>query len=782
MKSLVRKAAICGCVGLSVFLSACGGGGGTQPPPPNTYQLTVSSTNPLSGVAVTVSPSDNNHIGSGTTSFTLTYNSGTAVTLTAPGTSTGTSSGNLFSSWSGCSSSSTMTCTVTVNGTSTVTANYSLPAITSVAVTPNPATATIGTTLQFSASVSGTGNFNNAVTWSLTGPSNWTGSIGSISTGGLYETPYPAPPTVTVVATSNQDTTKSGSVSVTLAPPATAAGPALSVDLGNQTHPINPLIYGMNAYAFVNSVDGPAYPTVIRWGGDNTSRYNYQLGVSNSASDWYFENQTNSYGVGPTGEFNDLVNSDKAINAITLGTVPVLGWVAKDGTSCSFPTSTYPTQQSVDTSRNCGNGVYPEGVNGCSDPDGCNITGNDPTVTSVAEGPQWVGGWVTSLVSTFGTAANGGVAIYDLDNEPSWWDGEHRDVHPNPFTYDEVTNNGIATAVAIKTADPTAAVSGPVMDFWWDYFYSKEDVENGWNTGPCYEPWSNPTDRQAHGGVPFIEYYLQQFAAYEAKHNVRLLDYLDLHTYFAAVYNGSGVGLNPAGDTAEQAARLDSTRALWDPTYTDPNYPQPNYITDPNYTSNCSTPLQAPQVIPMMHTWIANDYPGTKTAITEYNWGGQEHINGAVAQADLLGIFGKYGLDLATLWGPPDTTQTPGLMAYEIYRNYDANGSKFGDVGLASTSAAQGQLAVYGALRTADGMVTVVVLNKTYGDLTATLSLDHLTPNGTAKVFLYSNANLAAIVAQPDLTVTPPSAGGTTSTISTTFPAHSITLLVVPHQ
>jgi hypothetical protein len=121
-------------------------------------------------------------------------------------------------------------------------------------------------------------------------------------------------------------------------------------------------------------------------------------------------------------------------------------------------------------------------------------------------------------------------------------------------------------------------------------------------------------------------------------------------------------------------------------------------------------------------------------------------------------------------------------MAYEIYRNYDGADSKFGDVSLASSSADQGRLSVYGALRTADGMVTVVVLNKTYGDLTASLSLDHLTPNGPAKVFLYSNANLAGIVAQPALTVTPPSAGGTTSTLSTTFPAQSITLLVVPHQ
>jgi len=668
-----------------------------------------------------------------------------------------------------------------MSGNTTVTANYTQSAITSITVAPNPATATIGSQVQFTATVTGTGNFATTVTWEVRLLSSWTGSIGSISSTGLYETPYPAPPyDVTVTATSTQDTTKSGSATVTLQPPATAAGPALTVDVGNQTHAISPYVYGMNAYAFTKEVDGPANVTILRWGGDNTSRYNYQLGVTSAAADWYFENGTGA--MGPTGQFNGLVTSNNSIEAVTLGTVPVQGWVAKDSTSCSFPVSTYPNQQEVSPDgRGCGNGVYPEGVNGCTNSAGCNITGNDPTVTSIAEGPAWAGQWVSSLVNTFGTAADGGVAIYDLDNEPDWWDATQRDVHPLPFTYDELTKNDIAAALAIKTADPTAKVSGPVISFWWDFFYSKKDVENGWNTGPCYEPWSGPVDREAHGGTALIDYYLQQFAAYETANNVRLLDYLDLHTYFAANYNGSGVGLTTAGDTGEQEARLNSTRVFWDPTYTDPNYPQPNYITDLNYTSNCNVPLQAPQVVPMMLKWVANDYPGTKTAITEYNWGGQEHINGAVAQADILGIFGQYGLDLATLWGPPDASQLPGLMAFEIYRNYDGAGSKFGDQALASTSTAQSQLSVYGALRSADQAVTVVVINKTYGDLTATLSLNNLSSaSTTAQVFLYSNANLAAIVAQSPLTVTPPSGGGTTSTISTTFPAQSITLFVLP--
>ncbi len=765
-----------------VLLTACGGGGGSStPPPPATYTLTVNTASPASGVSITVSPADKSGASSGTAPFTRTYNSGTTVTLTAPAKA----GSNTFASWTGCAPANTPACTVTLNAATTALATYAPPAITAVSVAPGPtASVIIGATQQFTATVTGNGNHSSAVTWSLLGPPGSTLSPGTLSSTGLYTTPFPAPASVTIVATSNQDATVSGSTTLTLNAPATAAAPAMTVDTSAITHAINPDIYGMDAYQLQSSVAKATSLPVARWGGDNTSRYNYLLKDTNAAGDYYFENESGSYAVGPTGFFDDLVTADAATHTKTMGTVPVLGWVAKDATSCSFPVSLYPNQQEVEANRGCGNGIYAQGVNGCTSSGGCAVTGNDPTLTSTAVGPSFAGAWVTALVGKFGTAANGGVAFYDLDNEPSWWDAVHRDVHPNPSTYDEVTNNGLATAQAIKAADPTAAVSGPVVDYWWNYFYSKKDIESGWGSGPCYQPWDNPVDRKAHSGIPFLEYYLQQFQAYETAHGQRLLDYLDLHTYFAADYNGSSVAFSTAGDTGAQQVRLNSTRVFWDPTYTDPNYPQPNYSTDANFTSSCKVPLQAPQLIPAMHTWVNAAYPGTKTAITEYNWGGQEHINGALAQADILGIFGREGLDLGTLWGPPDpASQVPGLMAFEVFRNYDGNGSQFGDQSLTSTSASQGQLSIYGAERSSDNAITLLVLNKTYGDLTGPISLQNLATKATkAKVWLYSVANLAAITARPDIAITPPPTGSTTATITATFPAQSITLLVLPKQ
>ena len=656
------------------------------------------------------------------------------------------------------------------------------PAVSGVTVTPNPApTLTIGTTRQFAATVSGAAVTDNTVTWSVTQPAGSALSAGTIDKTGLYTTPYPAPATVTVTATSNQDKEISGSVTVTVSAPAAVSGPALTIDVAAQTHAINPYIYGMNAYQLTTTTGKAANIGIDRWGGDATSRYNYTLDVTNSASDYFFENQIGLAGGSQSNSsFNAQVEADQSIGARTIGTLPVNGWVAKDGTSCSFPLATYPGQQFADNGRGCGNGVYPVGTQGCTNANGCNVSGNDPTLASTKiDVAKWAGDWVSFLVTKFGTAAHGGVAVYDLDNEPTWWNGVHRDVHPAAFTYDEVTNTGLAVAKAVKDADATAEVSGPVLDFWWALFYSKRDIESGWGSGPCFQPWQNPIDRDAHGGVPLIEYYLQQFAAAQKTGGTRLLDYVDLHSYFAA----DNLAFSTAGDTAAQQARLNSTRVLWDPTYTDPNFAQPNYKSDANYTSSCTVPLQAPQVIPMMKDWVSKDYPGTKLAITEYNWGGQEHINGALAQADILGIFGREGLDIGTLWGPPDPAkQTPGLMAFEAFRDYDGKNAMFGDMSIASSSADQSKLSVYAALRTKDNMVTLVVINKTYGDATSTLAVSNLSPAATsAQAFVYSNANLAALVAQPNVTVTPPSGSRAVSTFSSTFPAQSITVLAIPN-
>jgi hypothetical protein len=261
-----------------------------------------------------------------------------------------------------------------MNANTIVTANYNAPNITSITVTPRAAT--IGTQVQFTANVVGTGSYSKAVTWTLSCSSCGSLSAGTLSAGGLYTTPYPAPATVTVKATSAAAgfTNVSGSATVALNPPATAAGPALTVDAGSQTHVISPDIYGMDAYLLDATTAKKANLAVDRWGGDSTERYNYKLDVTNSIADYYFENSPGTGGdgwqpVSGVTAFDALVNSNNANGIRTLGTVPVLGWVAKDSTSCSYPQSTYPNQASYSPSG-CGNGKYANGVNGCTNTSG----------------------------------------------------------------------------------------------------------------------------------------------------------------------------------------------------------------------------------------------------------------------------------------------------------------------------------------------------------------------------------------------------------------------------
>ena len=515
--------------------------------------------------------------------------------------------------------------------------------------------------------------------------------------------------------------------STTTPPPET--GPALSIDAASDQHAISPYIYGMN-YAGETIAADLRLP-VRRWGGNAVTRYNWQNGFTNTGSDWYYENV-------PGNSADDFVSQDRRTGTKTLLTMPLIGWVAKSSPSshpynCGYKISKYGSQQDADWAwdPDCGNGVSTNGSD---------IAGNDPLDTSVAVTASYATGWVNHLIATFGTAAGGGVQFYNLDNEPMLWNSTHRDIHPSPATYDELRDQTWAYAAAIKAADPGGQTLGPVVWGWCAYFYSAAD---GCAAGP---------DRQAHGNTDFVEWYLQQMSAYEQQHGVRILDYVDVHIYPQV----NGVYSDSLGSASVQAARLRSTRQLWDATYV-----HEGWIGQPVY------------LIPRMKQWVAGNYPGTKLAITEYNWGALGHLNGALAQADLLGIFGREGLDLATLWGPPGSAQDPGIFAFRMYRNYDGQGSAFGDSSVRAASADQEQLAVYAARHSPDNALTLIMINKTGQGLTSDLALAGFQAGTAAHVYRYSSANLAAIVSEPDQAVT---AGG----FSATYPANSITLMVVP--
>lgn len=529
---------------------------------------------------------------------------------------------------------------------------------------------------------------------------------------------------------------------------ATTAGITLTVNAAAPQHPISPLIYGVQYItdAFATEIALP----LRRWGGNNSSRYNWTVGThgaTNLASDWYFENATyHDWIAGSDLSADAWIDRNETVGAASLLTIPMIGYVAKDLSACGFNVATYGAQQGSDPWRpDCGNGRLPGGGF---------VTGNNPLDTSIAVDATFTTNWLNHLIATHGAAGTGGVQFYNLDNEPEIWHETHRDVHPAPLDYDELVSKTIAHAAAIKASDPAAQTLGYASFGWSGYWYSPADLAwraaNGW-------AWPSP-DYAAHNNRYLVEHYLAELQAYEVQHGTRLLDYLDFH-----YYPQNGVALTTAGDAARQQRRMNATRSLWDPTW-----------QDESWIADAGPDGGRIQLIPRMQTWIDSYYPGTAIAISEYNFGGLEHVNGAVAQADVLGIFAREGVDLAVLF--PDFNQDisplPVGHALRLFRNYDGNGGQFGDTYVESLSSDQTTLAVYGALHGADGELTVLVVNKSFAAQTGDLNLGGISLPATAQVYRYGAADLSAIARLADVAI---GAGPHTAT----YPAQSLTLYVV---
>src|SRR5262249_4048811 len=223
---------------------------------------------------------------------------------------------------------------------------------------------------------------------------------------------------------------------------------------------------------------------------------------------------------------------------------------------------------------------------------------------------------------------------------------------------------------------------------------------------------------------------------------------------FSVHYYPQGGEFSNDTSTAMQLKRNRSTRSLWDPTYVDESW-----IND------------TVKLVPRLKSWVSSFYPGTKIALTEYNWGAEGHINGATAQADILGIFGREGLDLATRWTTPDPA-TPTYKAIQLYRNYDGSRSTFGETSVRATVPNPDTLSAFAALRSADGALTVMIVCKSLtGTTPLTLSLSGFASRPAAQVWQLTASS--AITRLADV----PVAG---STLSTNLPSQSVTLFVVP--
>lgn len=524
-------------------------------------------------------------------------------------------------------------------------------------------------------------------------------------------------------------------ISLSGAPPPPPGPVSVVVDAGRNRHPIRPEIYGaaFASEALARDLNLP----LNRSGGNAETRYNWKLNAHNRAADFYFESITDSSST-PGQATDSFIAASRNAGAAPMVTVPMIGWAAKLGPNrgklASFSIKKYGAQTGNDAAyfADAGNGLRSAG------PPEVFVTGNDPNDANVPADVAFQDGWVQHLVSKWGTSAGGGVRHYLLDNEPGIWQATHRDVHPVGATMEEMRDKTLAYAAMIKAHDPGALVFGIEEWGWPSYFFSGYDVQFA---------GSHP-DRAAHGNADYLPWLLDQWRATNAATGRRLIDVLSVHFYPQG--GESSNDLAPA----TQLRRNRSTRALWDTNYVDETWI--NAVV---------------KLVPRLRGWAAAHYPGTLTALTEYNWGADGHISGATAQADVLGILGREGIDFATRWTCPNTN-TPAYNAMKLYRNYDGVRSTFGDVSVAANAPNPDEVAVFAAERSADQALTLMVVNKILdGPRTVTLSVTNFVAGAAVQVWRLDGANI--ITRLPDIAF---SGGGYTGT----FPAQSLTLFILP--
>lgn len=485
----------------------------------------------------------------------------------------------------------------------------------------------------------------------------------------------------------------------------------MRLDVERDVHTISSLIYGLSGAS--EEIMDEIRPTLNSWGGNPSTRYNWKVGNAwNAGSDWEYRN--GNYGAqGNASEA--FVAEAQASGAKVRLAVPTLGWVAKndDNNTCSFP--------------------LPGGGCGTANYANCQTGGDreiaNPELANVRSDPESIKAWLTYLTVEKGYP----VDFIALDNEPELWGYTHYDVHPDCTTYQEIVDKYLEYAGPIREAAPNARLVGPATCCW--YFY--------WNSA------AGRLDKLSHLNQDFLPWFLDRLRAADAKNGWRSLDVLDIHYYPEGLYNDQA-------DPETAAWRLRSTRTLWDSAYSDESW-----IKEPVY------------LIPRMKKLLEQHYPGALLGISEWNWGADQTMNGALAIADVLGIFGRENLYYAAYWMFPPA-QSPGAFAFRMYTNYDGDGSRFGDTSVWAESSNDSEVGSYAALDSTSGRLHVLLINKNpHAAAPVTVELGQFQAASNVEVYSYTQESLDRIV-RSSLQV-----AGAQATVM--LPPYSITHLIFSH-
>jgi hypothetical protein len=130
---------------------------------------------------------------------------------------------------------------------------------------------------------------------------------------------------------------------------------------------------------------------------------------------------------------------------------------------------------------------------------------------------------------------------------------------------------------------------------------------------------------------------------------------------------------------------------------------------------------QPVRLIPRLREMIDTRCPGLGIAITEYNFGGDTGISSALAQAEVLAVFGREGVELATRWVAPASGSRV-QDAFRIHLDYDGAGAQVQGTSVRATTSQVDSVGAY-AIEDPDGRMYVLLFNKHTAGETVTLTL-----------------------------------------------------------
>ncbi len=508
-------------------------------------------------------------------------------------------------------------------------------------------------------------------------------------------------------------------------PPTADADLTMTVDAVSEPHPISELIYGINASnmalddlaALVSEVGF----TVARAGGNRFSAYNWETNASNAGSDWSFHND---------GYLSESDEPGAAIGG-------VLG-VAESGAAAGLIATQLGDYVAADK-----DGTDVRETDNHLDVRFFENLVNKPTALSLVPDLEDGAVYQDEFLNWVRETYPNGRWLVTLDNEPDIWADTHAEIWPERPGYDEVVERNIASATMVRAALPGAQILGLASYGWY-----------GWET------LQDSPDYETEG--EFLNYYLDRMAAAEQSAGQRLIDYVDLHWYPEA--QGDETRITEGATTPGAVeARVQAPRSLWDSSYV-----EDSWISDS---------VGAIALLPRIKQQIDEHYPGTQLAFAEWDYGAGSHISGGVATADVLGVFGREGVGQASLWHAGDGRAFT-YGGFQVYRNYDGEGSAFGDQSVAASVDDVAAASVYAAVDSQTGKLTVVAINKTTVAHVAELQVSAAQQYQSAQVYLLSEASYDALLGTARPTGRPSLRAVQPNAFKVELPAMSVTVLV----